>query len=112
MLALTWVAVPTCHSDCEVPHGLFVSSENTNINARILICYVSDFHDGAADLDARCGQNANSLLVPVDRHAGPCADVTAQLQDIAWLQEKMFGGVFAQLLKNICWSISKGVSSL
>lgn len=62
-----------------------MSSENTNINSRILICYVCDFHDGAANLDARRGQNPASLLVPVDRHPGPGADVTAQLQDVARL---------------------------
>lgn len=77
--------VPTCHSDGEVPHGLFVSSENTNINAWVLVRYVCDFHDGSADLDTGRGLNPASPLVPVDRHAGPGAEVAAQLQDVARL---------------------------
>lgn len=92
----------TCHSDGEVSHGLFVASENTNINTRIFIRYVRDFHDSATDLNAGRGQNPGSFLVPVEAHARAGTDVTAQLENIARLQQKMLCCVFTQLFQNIC----------
>lgn len=79
MFSSNSVSVPTCHSDGEVPQGLFVSSENANINTRVFVHHVCDFHDGTTDLDAGCGHNPASLLVPVDCHARPGAEVAAQL---------------------------------
>lgn len=81
---------PTCHSDGEVSGGLFVPPEDTNINSRVLVGHVCDFYDGATNLNAGCGQDPQSVLVPVEGHAGSGADVTAQLENIARLEHKMF----------------------
>lgn len=97
-------SVLTCHCDAEVPHGFFGSPENTNKHARVFVRDVPDLHDSAADLDAWRGQDAGPLLVPVHRHPRPGAQVAAQPQDVPRLQEKMLGGVVAQVFENICGS--------
>lgn len=94
---------PTCHSDGEVPGGFFVSPEDTDIKPRVLVGHICDFDDGTPDLNAGRGQDPGPVLVPVEGHAGPAADVTAQLEDGPRLQQEVFGGVLAQLLQNICW---------
>lgn len=80
----------TCHSDGEVSCGLFVPPEDTNINSRVLIRHICDFYDRTTDLNAGRGQNPESLLVPIEGHAGSGIDVTAQLENIPRLQQKMF----------------------
>lgn len=94
--------LPTCHGDGEVSGGLFVTPEDTNINSRVLVGHVCDFYDGAADLNAGHGQDPDSVLVPVEGHAGPGADVAAQLEDVPRLQQEVLCRVFAQVFQNIC----------
>lgn len=96
------VPPPTCHSDGEVPGGLFVSPEDTDIKPRVLVGHICNFDDGAPDLNTGRGQDPGPVLVPVEGHAGPAADVAAQLEDGPRLQQEVFGGVLAQLLQNIC----------
>lgn len=67
-----------------------MAPEDTNINSRVLVGHICDFDDGATDLNAGRGQDPDSILVPIEGHAGSGADVTAQLENVPRLEQKMF----------------------